>query len=416
MFNYVLKRIGFSILALFILITLIFFLAQLLPTWPIVKGNQESMEDFYRRLAGYGLLDNVFVQYGRFWKQWLGEGKFGQYFSMPSTTIPEAYAKVMPYTIIIAGISFVIGVIVGVILGITAAIYRGKWQDTFINIISVLFISIPSFVLASFFSRWASESGWKISFPAIDSASFDVATVLQTSVLPISSLAISIAPPLVYYTRNEMVEVLSQDYIKTALAKGVSYNTVIFKHGLRNCLVPIVSICTPTFLIVIGGSIIIENFFSVPGIAQKLVEAVQKKEIYLLMYNALVISGIYFLLEILADISYTFIDPRIKLASANSVSVFAIMNNYFCRKNEISNLNKWIKNNVFEVEYNSQLHKEIISKDLINYRKKTITLNDQIVQSLSLDKNNKYFIYMGSKYKVQYIKSSNINLDSKGKE
>lgn len=406
MFNYVLKRIGFSILALFILITLIFFLAQLMPTWPITKGIHESMEDFYARLQGYGLLDPPIEQYARFWQKLFETGTFGTYFSMQSTPISDVYAQVLPYTIIIAGISFVVGVIVGVILGITAAIYRGKWQDTVINVVSVLFISIPSFVLASFFSRWASESGWKLSFPAVDSALFSIPLALQTSLLPIATLAISIAPPLVYYTRNEMVEVLSQDYIKTALAKGVSYNVVIFRHGLRNCLVPIVSICTPTFLVVIGGSIIIENFFQVPGIAKKLVEAVQKKEIYLLMYNALVISGIYFLLEILADISFTLIDSRIRLASSNSISWFAVIRNYIYRNNQISKFNKLISQNIFEVEYNSKLHNEILNNDLANYRKKTIYLDSKLIDAYSLNENHKYLIYMGDKFKVKYLKDN----------
>lgn len=408
MFNYVFKRIGFALLALFILITLIFFLGQLIPGFPFDLTNQDTPESIQSKLEQYGLNDNLIIQYFRFWTNLFTTGKFGQSYRS-SEPIHETFFKVMPYTISISSIAFILGSFLGITFGIIAAVYRGKWQDTVINIFSVFFISVPSFVLATFFIRIASNNHWPIWFPSIGSEGFEVKKLLQASILPISALTISMAPPLVYYTRNEMVDVLNQDYIKTALSKGNSYASVIFKHGLRNCLIPIISVCLPMFLIVVGGSIIIERFFGVPGIADQLVSAVQKKEVFLLMFNALIITGIYYFLSIVCDVLYTVIDPRIKLAENNSISLFKKISSSFNRNSMFNKYKKVVEKTIYEIEYGSDLEKIIREKHLINLSKKIIYLNQQIIQDFSLDVSKKYLFYLGNKYKVKIKEGGDVN-------
>lgn len=401
MLNYIFKRIGFALLALFILITLIFFIGQLIPGYPFQITANDNAETINQKLDSYGLNDNLIVQYARFWGNLITKGEFGTNF-LSTESIPKLFFKVMPYTVLISGISFVIGMILGITLGIIAAVYRGRWQDTFINIFSVFFISVPSFVLATFFIRIASSTAWPIWFPSINTEGFEFGKMIQASLLPILALVISMAPSLVYYTRNEMVDVLNQDYIKTALAKGMSYSQVILKHGIRNCLIPIISVSLPMFLIVIGGSIIIERFYGVPGIADQLVKAVQQKQIYLIMFNALIISSIYYLLSIIADILYTVIDPRIKLAQSNNISIFRKFYNRFNNIRLIKKYTSWNQKQIYEIKYNSDLFKLINEKKLVNNSKKTITLTEEIAKKYAIPENKKNVIYLCNKYKIKY--------------
>ena len=406
MLNYILKRIGFALLALFILITLIFFLTNLLPGFPIEKSQQESNEEFFKRLEGLGLTKPVVEQYALFWQKWITTGQFGTNYR-ESISIEDKFLRVMPYTMALAGIAFVLSVIIGVFFGVLAAVYRGRWQDTLINVVSVFFLSVPSFVVATFLIRWAADGGWPITFPAIDSTSFDPIKLIKTSLLPISALVSSLTPTIVYYTRNEMVDVLNQDYVKTALSKGLTYPTVLFKHCLRNASIPVLSVIIPSFLIVVGGSIIIEKFYGVPGIANQLVDAVQQKQIYLLMFNALVISGIYFSLQIFADVLYTFIDPRIKLAKSNSLAWYMKLYKWAQRNIWFFSWEKLFKNkNFVEIYSNSSEYDYIQKNRLINNKKLNINKND--LYYLQIDQNLKWAVIGNQKYKIIFNQEGEI--------
>lgn len=406
MLNYILKRIGFALLALFILITLIFFLTNLLPGYPIEKSQQESNEEFFKRLEGLGLTKPVVEQYALFWKKWITTGQFGTNYR-ESISIEDKFLRVMPYTMSLAGIAFILSVIIGVFFGVLAAVYRGKWQDTLINVVSVFFLSVPSFVVATFLIRWAANGGWPITFPALDSSSFDPIKLIKTSLLPISALVSSLTPTIVYYTRNEMVDVLNQDYVKTALSKGLNYPTVLFKHCLRNASIPVLSVIIPSFLVVVGGSIIIEKFYGVPGIANQLVDAVQQKQIYLLMFNALVISGIYFALQIFADVLYTFIDPRIKLAKSNSLAWYMKLHKWAQRNIWFFSWEKLFKNKNFVEIYSNSTEFEYIQKNrLINNKKLNLSKND--LYYLQIDTNLKWAIIGNQKYKIIFNQEGEI--------
>ncbi|WPL38013.1 ABC transporter permease [Malacoplasma iowae] len=400
MLNYILKRIGFALLALFILITLIFFLTNLLPGFPIEKSQQESNEEFFKRLEGLGLTKPVVEQYALFWKKWITTGQFGTNYR-ESISIEDKFLRVMPYTMALAGIAFVLSVIIGVFFGVLAAVYRGRWQDTLINVVSVFFLSVPSFVVATFLIRWAADGGWPITFPALDSSSFDPIKLIKTSLLPISALVSSLTPTIVYYTRNEMVDVLNQDYVKTALSKGLTYPTVLFKHCLRNASIPVLSVIIPSFLIIVGGSIIIEKFYGVPGIANQLVDAVQQKQIYLLMFNALVISGIYFALQIFADVLYTFIDPRIKLAKSNSLAWYMKLYKWSQRNIWFLGWEKLFKNKNFVEIFSNSSEFDYIQKNRLIANKK-LNLNKNDLYYLQIDPNLKWAIIGNQKYKIVY--------------
>ncbi len=320
MLKYILKRIGFALLAMFILLTLLFFLMQLIPGYPIEKDVKESDADFFNRLVSLGLDKDPFTQYLVFWKDLFTTGNFGIDYEKVSTPVIETFMKPVAYTMMIALPAFIISSLLGIILGIVSAYFRGRWQDTLINTVSVIFVSIPSFVMALYLVQLAGLINLPTNFIVPGSEDYTIGKLFLSLIIPILSMVMTSTSTVVYFTRNEMVEVFRQEYIRTALAKGMKFRTVVFKHGLRNGLIPILYSLLPSLLAVISGSIIIEQFFNVPGTANLIVNAVQKKNVYIIMFSALFYTGIYFLMQIAFDVISTIIDPRIQLSEASSKS------------------------------------------------------------------------------------------------
>ncbi|MGL4947966.1 MAG: ABC transporter permease subunit [Mycoplasma sp.] len=318
MFKYFLKRLGFTAIALVILLLLVFFLMQAVPGYPIARGNQDSDADYLGKLQAAGLLDNVFVQLWNFITNLFTTGQFGQVYES-SKTVYETMLDPIKYSLMIAGPAFILAAIIGILLGTVSAYYRGRWPDILINGISVLFVSVPSFIFALYLLQLAGVMGLPIQF-VVPGEDADISKVVLSTVIPILSMVLSSVSTITYYTRNELVEVFKQDYIKVALAKGFTFNQVVWKYALRNAAIPIVASLLPAFLAILSGSIIIEKFFNVPGTAMILVNSIQEKQLYLVIFSAFFYGAIYFLLQIVVDMSYTVLDPRIRLGekTANS--------------------------------------------------------------------------------------------------
>lgn len=321
MFKYILKRIGFSILALFILLILVFTLMQLIPGYPLARGQKESEATYQSRLAAAGLLKSPFEQFWIF-IQGLFHGTFGTVYNGSITSVTDKFLKPISNTLIIATPAFVLSSIVGIGLGIVSAYYRGKWPDTIINIIAVAFVSIPSFIFALYLMKLAGLVGLPTQFVAPDTEGATAGQIIESAIMPVLSMAFASVSSITYYTRNELVDVFKQDYIKTALSKGISFRKVVFTHAMRNAAIPILAALLPSFMGILSGSIIIESFFNVPGTASILVAAVQQKEMYLVMFSAFFYSGIYFGLQIILDVTCTIIDPRIVLAEESTTSLY----------------------------------------------------------------------------------------------
>ncbi|MEG1820705.1 MAG: ABC transporter permease [Malacoplasma sp.] len=404
MIKYIFKRLGFSILALFILVTLIFFIMQLIPGYPIEKGLNETAEDFAKRLEALGLTKPIIVQYFEYWKGIFTNFEFGKFFSQ-STSVSSEFLTRVSFTMPIAATAFVIGISLGMLLGSIAAVYRGKWQDTIVNIFAILFLSVPSFVIATFIIKIASSLGFSTTVGIPGSEGYDIWHTIGISMLPILSLVFTLTPSITYYTRNELVDVLNQDYIKTALAKGMTYRAVVFKHGIKNALIPIISISIPSFLIVIGGTLVVERFFGIPGAADKLIESIEKKEFYYVMFNALFISSIYFLLQILADFIYTIIDPRIKLAESNEMSIYKKFKYFLFREKNVYDWKSIVKkDSYFIIDIDSELHKHIIENNLISGNK--ISFNSSEIDNFDLNATKDTAVLDNKLYKIYFSRES----------
>lgn len=393
MTKYVLKRIIFSLFALFILLTIVYFLMSTLPFYPVQRVQGQSLDDYNNQLRRLGFIDTPLLErYGNYWKDIFVNGSLGPYYSSQGTTIQELVFPRLPNTMYIAGISFVLSILFGFTFGIISGIYRGKWQDTLVNFLSILFISIPSFIIGILLLKLAGAINIPQRFLNFGDYGWNSSDFIASSIMPVLSLTFGLASVLTYYIRNELVEVLNQDYIKTAKSKGLGFFAIIFRHSIRNALIPALSILGPSLLTVISGSIVLEQMFGVTGIATILVNSIQTNEVNVIMFTTMFFSGLYFLIVIILDISYTFIDPRIKLAQQNDASVYQITKMFVVR--QMWSL-RWA--NVFKsqsefVNLNSSLHNLLIEKQLINYKKKTVNFFEWFYSTYNIDQNCKYLI------------------------
>ncbi len=332
MFKYFCKRLLFAALALFVLLVLVFFLMQAVPGYPVQRESRDTDAQYLEKVRAAGLLDNVFVQFWRFFSGMFTGKKFGIVYSNNNDVL-KTMLDPIKYTLIIAGPAFVLSSIIGVFFGAISAYYRGRWPDVLINAIAVLFISVPSFIFALYLIQLAGAIGLPTNFiPPGSEGATSPGKVIASMITPILSMTLSSISIIVYYTRNELVEVFKQEYVKTALAKGYHFRTVVFKYAMRNALIPIVAILAPSFVTILSGSIIIEKFFNVPGTANQLVNGITKKETNIVVFSAVFYSSIYFLIQILADISYSFIDPRIVLAEKSSYGMTKKIKSFISRK------------------------------------------------------------------------------------
>lgn len=382
MIKYIIKRLTLTIISILILLTLLFFLLQLVPGFPIEKGLNESMEDFNRRLSGLGLLDDPFTQYANFWLGLFQKGEFGVRYNS-AISVVDTFLEPMQFTLLIALPAFFISSILGITLGTISAYNRGKWQDTTINVFAVLFAAIPSFVMALFLIQLSGSIGLPVSFVAPGSTGFTTAKMIQSIIIPVLAMVLASTSVTVYFTRNELVEVFKQEYIKTALAKGMPFIQVLMKHAMRNAMIPVLFSLLPNLIVVISGSFIIESFFNVPGSALIIIESIQTKEVFVVMFSAVFFSGIYFILQIIFDVSSTFIDPRIKLAESSNKSLFKlgmakIARNHDDGSSYIKNLNSskittLVEHKVSNEQLNINHNIELIP---INPNKSQVTFNE----------------------------------------
>ncbi len=343
MFRYILKRIFLILISLMVIVIITFFLMNLMPGVPtaLVKiqehGTTHHGPGQNEILLAY-LNKPVLIRFADFIKGlFIGKhivavqvkgvthnitlGRFGYIFEnigLDRTDLSGYFFKYFKYTIAIAFPAFVISTLVGVSLGFIAGYHRGKWLDTFINIFVMLFIAVPSFVLAIIFMVLGKIGGLPTSFKD----NLGTAYLIKSSLLPMSVLALGGIASLTYYTRNEVVEILKTDYVSIARAKGLSEMQILRKHIFRNASIPLVSIILPSFIGILSGSFVIEIFFGIPGTSKTVVNAVAGKEIYIIEFSIIFFGSLSLLVSLLVDISYVFIDPRIKIASSNNMSIY----------------------------------------------------------------------------------------------
>lgn len=306
MVKYILKRIGVIVLTLIIIITATFFLMKLMPGSPL--ANAERLSKAQQKLieAQYGLDKPLIVQYLTYLWNAL-HFDFGVSFQFANQQVSTLISQRLGASAQLGIQALVFGVIAGGGLGVSAAVRRNTKTDTFLSILAVLGNSIPSFVFAAVLQYfvglqlgWLPIAGWK-GFAY---------TILPTIALGMAPMAVSAR-----FIRTEMVDVMGSDYIELARAKGLSKREVILKHGLRNSLIPLVTIIGPMAINLLTGSIVIEQIFNIPGIGDQFVSSILTNDYQVIMGTTIVYAMMLMTVILITDILYGLIDPRIRLAN-----------------------------------------------------------------------------------------------------
>lgn len=303
--KFLLKRFSVMLATLFIIVTATFFLMKLLPGTPFnneEKLTTEQKEQMYRL---YGLDKPVYVQYFNFLGN-LAQGDLGNSFSISEgRKVTTMIAERFPASLAIGLQALIFGMFGGLILGVISALYRGRFIDNLASIAALIGIAVPSFVMATFLSYYIGVK-WGI----LPTALFEG---YEYSILPSLSLSFFVTAILSRYIRTEMVEVLQQDFIKTAKAKGLSKFTIIFKHGLRNALIPAITVLGPIAASILTGTLAIEQIFTIPGMGSLFVDSIKANDYFVITGATLFYSTFIILVMFIIDILYGIIDPRIRI-------------------------------------------------------------------------------------------------------
>lgn len=314
MVKYFLKRLGYVIITLFILSVSVFALIHITPGDParIMLGQDASQEDVDALTEQLGLNDPLLKQY----VDWVVDalhGDLGDSYSRKGAVVSEIGTALVP-TIEISLLAQVFATIIALILGIIAAKRKGKMADSGIIAFAQLGISIPSFLL-SLLLVLAFSISIKI-FPVAGYKKIaDVGIIehFRYLILPVLSLALMQCAMLTRMTRASMIDVINMDYIKTAKAKGSTEKNILYKHALRNALIPILTAVGQSFATLLSGAAVVETVFNIPGVGQLIVSSVTKRDYPMIQGIVLVVSLIYIVINFVIDMLYGVIDPRIRI-------------------------------------------------------------------------------------------------------
>ena len=305
MLRYTLKRIAFGLLSLWVIITITFALMHAIPGGPFDMDTVEKMNKAVRENleAKFGLDRPLVEQYFLYLGN-LAKGELGVSIQYAPRTVNQIVAIRVPASAQVGVFGLVLGLVGGVGLGVLAALKHEKWQDQTVKILSTVGIAVPSFVLATFLIYFFSvRLGWFRTFGLRD---------LRDMVLPAVALAGGSIAFLSRLTRSSLLNVIRQDYVRTAKAKGLSRTTVIYKHAFKSALLPIITYVGPMVAAMLTGSFVIEKIFAIPGIGGEMVKAIGNRDYMMILGLTSIYSAVLVVVFILVDIVYALVDPRVK--------------------------------------------------------------------------------------------------------
>lgn len=313
--KYLSTRVLYSIIALILLAALTFFMMQAMPGDPFLKPKKLPASVEANLRAQFGLDKPVYEQFFIYMKN-IVSGNFGYSFESKRPTA-EVISRGIPYSFELGIRSIILAIIAGLLLGITAALNAGKAKDSVAMIVAILGVSMPGFVIGYLMQYYLafelstvvrSWTGLQQLFPITgwkDEAS---------KILPVVALAFGTMAQISRLMRSSMLDVISSDYIKTARAKGLSQGAIIRSHMFRNSILPVITILGPLTAAVMTGSFVIENIFGVPGMGRLFVTSVQTQDYTVIMGVTLFYGAFLILANMVVDVAYGFVDPRIRIA------------------------------------------------------------------------------------------------------
>jgi peptide/nickel transport system permease protein len=322
---FILRRLLGAIPLLLGIATIIFFVLNLAPGDPTSfyfnpNVPPEIIEQMRRNL---GLDQPLHVQYFR-WMVSFFQGDFG-YSLAQSRPVSDVVFEALPNTLMLTGTALVLVFVIGMVIGVLQAVRQYSFFDSTSSVVSLFFYSMPSFWLALMlvliFSLKAHQWGWPIALPATGITSVDyefmstgekIADRISHLILPVGTLTLALAAGVARYMRGQMLEVIRQDYIRTARAKGLSERTVITKHALRNSMLPVITLLGLYLPFLFSGAIFIEVIFAWPGMGRVIYDAIFQRDYPLVMATSFIFATIVVLGNLIADVLYAVADPRIR--------------------------------------------------------------------------------------------------------
>lgn len=304
MTKYLLKRIVMSVITIWVIITITFLLMHSVPGDPIRQETKMPKEVYENLLNKYGLNESLSEQYFIYLKR-ITRGDFGDSMRSRVETVNDMIKRGFPISAAIGLEALLIAIVFGSVLGIISALNRNKWADYLSTIIAILGISIPSFIVGTVFIQFLSQNiEW---LPIGGWGSF------RHSILPSLALALMPLAQIARLLRSSMLEVLEQDFIKTAKSKGISKGAVILKHAVRNAVFPVVSALGTLAANLLMGSFVIEKIFGIPGLGMLFIMSIYNRDYPLIMGTTIFYAIILITMLFIVDLAYMLIDPRIKL-------------------------------------------------------------------------------------------------------
>ncbi len=318
MLKYVLKRLLLMIFTLTVICSICFVLMHLLPDAPILKGIGIDPELQISKNDALGLNDSIFQQYIRYFGNIFIYGYFGMGTRIyKNTLVLETIINKLPYSIVVNLYSILVSIPLGLLFGIIAALKKNKWIDHFISTGVIVVVSVPAYVYAFLVQYFLCyKLGWfPLQIQSLENTKF-ISFAMFKSMLPaVISLAFGSIAGLTRYTRAELSEVLTGEYMLLARTKGLTKTQATTRHAMKNAMVVILPMIIGEFIGVLSGSLIIEQIFGIPGIGKLYVLAINQRDYNFFMADTIIYTAIGLLAGIVIDISYGFIDPRIRVGS-----------------------------------------------------------------------------------------------------
>lgn len=304
MVKYLVKRVILAALTIFLVATITFFLMNLVPGGPFIAEKSISEQAQQALKAKFGLDKPLIVQYKNYMLSAL-QGDFGLSLKQRGRTVADIIATKFPVSAKLGGISVLFALMIGVPMGSIAALNRGKWIDNLIIVIATCGIAFPSFVICTVcIYLFGVYLGWLPTFGLASAANY---------ILPVFALSFYPTAYITRLMRSSMLDVIGQDYMRTARAKGLSQMRSLFKHALRNAILPVITYIGPMLAYTLTGSFIVEKIFVIPGLGGQFVSSITNRDYTVIMGTTIFLATLIITINTLVDIVYQFVDPRIHL-------------------------------------------------------------------------------------------------------
>lgn len=302
-FFYILKRLLLALFTIFLVITITFFAMNAIPGGPFMSEKAVSEETLARLNAKYGLDKPLFEQYLNYLGNVL-RFDFGPSLKQTGRTVNDIVLEGLGASAKIGLFAALFAIVLGLFFGTLAAVFRDKWIDRVIMILTTGSVAMPSFVIGTLLL---------IIFCLYIPILPPIGSERGGLILPVIALALYPTSYITRLTRSSMLDVMGQDFIRTARAKGVSNGNVIFKHTLKNSLIPVVTYVGPMIAYIVTGSLVVEQIFSVPGLGRAFTSSIINRDYMLIMGTTILLASLVVIMNLVSDILYTVVDPRVDL-------------------------------------------------------------------------------------------------------